>query len=177
MIEIRLQRCRARRRALRGLAVECAGLRPGRRRFLRRLAAALSRGSARAHPRTRAARLPGLPINDVGAAVRRQLGPLAHHAAGRAVPGARVALHLSRSDQPADLGGEGSRRRRTCIAIKHYSSTYEQTRTIWMDGRPHPGPNAPHTWMGFSTGRYDGDMLIVETTHLKQGGCAATACR
>src|SRR5919112_2088891 len=27
------------------------------------------------------------------------------------------------------------------IAIKHYISTYEQTRTIWMDGRPHPGPN------------------------------------
>ena len=38
------------------------------------------------------------------------------------------------------------------IAIKHYISTYEQTRTIWMDDRPHPGPNAPHTWMGFSTG-------------------------
>ena len=38
-----------------------------------------------------------------------------------------------------------------------------------MDDRPHPGPNAPHTWMGFSTGRWDGDMLIVETTHLKQG--------
>jgi hypothetical protein len=55
------------------------------------------------------------------------------------------------------------------LAIKAYTSTYEQTRTIWMDGRPHPGPNAPHTWMGFSTGRYDGDMLIVETTHLKKG--------
>ena len=55
------------------------------------------------------------------------------------------------------------------IAIKMYSSTYEQTRTIWMDGRPHPGPNAAHTWMGFSTGRWDGDMLVVETTHLKQG--------
>ena len=55
------------------------------------------------------------------------------------------------------------------IAIKHYSSTYEQTRTIWMDGRPHPGPNAAHTWMGFSTGRFEGDMLVVETTHLKQG--------
>ena len=55
------------------------------------------------------------------------------------------------------------------LAIKHYISTYEQTRTIWMDGRPHPGPNAAHTWMGFSTGRYDGDMLVVETTHLKQG--------
>jgi hypothetical protein len=55
------------------------------------------------------------------------------------------------------------------IAIKIYSSTYEQTRTIWMDGRPHPGPNAAHTWMGFSTGRFDGDMLVVETTHIKQG--------
>ena len=55
------------------------------------------------------------------------------------------------------------------LAIKHYISTYEQTRTIWMDNRPHPGPNAAHTWMGFSTGRYEGDMLVVETTHLKQG--------
>ena len=55
------------------------------------------------------------------------------------------------------------------IAIKHYISTYEQTRTIWMDGRPHPGPNAPHTWMGFSTGHYEGDMLVIETTHMKQG--------
>ena len=55
------------------------------------------------------------------------------------------------------------------LAIKMYSSTYEQTRTIWMDGRSHPGPNAPHTWMGFSTGRFDGDMLVVETSHIKQG--------
>jgi hypothetical protein len=55
------------------------------------------------------------------------------------------------------------------IAIKVYNSTYEQTRTIWMDGRPHPGPNAAHTWMGFSTGRYEGDMLVVRTTHIKQG--------
>ena len=55
------------------------------------------------------------------------------------------------------------------IAIKHYISTYEQTRTIWMDGRPHPPAWAPHTWMGFSTGRWDGDRLVVETTHIKQG--------
>ena len=55
------------------------------------------------------------------------------------------------------------------IAIKHYISTYEQTRTIWMDGRPHPPDYAPHTWMGFSTGRWDGDRLIVQTTHIKQG--------
>ena len=58
---------------------------------------------------------------------------------------------------------------RDLIALKHYLSTYEQTRSIYMDGRAHPGPNAPHTWMGFSTGHYEGDMLVVETTHLKQG--------
>ena len=55
------------------------------------------------------------------------------------------------------------------IAIKHYISTYEQTRTIWMDGRPHPSLFAPHTFMGFSTGRWEGNHLVVTTTHLKQG--------
>src|SRR5437764_11870774 len=55
------------------------------------------------------------------------------------------------------------------IAIKHYISTYEQTRTIWMDGRPHPPEWAAHTWEGFSTGKYEGDMLTVTTTHIKQG--------
>jgi glyoxylase-like metal-dependent hydrolase (beta-lactamase superfamily II) len=55
------------------------------------------------------------------------------------------------------------------VAIKNYISTYEQTRTIWMDGRPHPSPYAPHTFMGFSTGSWDGNVLTVTTTHLKQG--------
>src|SRR4051794_5955542 len=55
------------------------------------------------------------------------------------------------------------------VAIKHYISTYEQTRTIWMDGRPHPSAFAPHTFMGFSTGSWDGSVLTVTTTHLKQG--------
>lgn len=55
------------------------------------------------------------------------------------------------------------------IAIRQYISTYEQDRTIWMDGRPHPSPNAAHTWMGFSTGKWEGNGLTVYTTHLKQG--------
>jgi cyclase len=55
------------------------------------------------------------------------------------------------------------------VAIKNYISTYEQTRTIWMDGRPHPSPFAPHTFMGFSTGKWEGNVLTVTTTHLKQG--------
>ena len=42
-------------------------------------------------------------------------------------------------------------------------------RVIWMDGRPHPSDFAPHTWMGFSTGEWQGDTLVVHTTHLKEG--------
>src|SRR5262249_55680292 len=55
------------------------------------------------------------------------------------------------------------------IAIKNYISTYEQARTIWMDGRAHPSDYAPHTFMGFSTGVWEGNILTVNTTHLKQG--------
>ncbi len=36
-----------------------------------------------------------------------------------------------------------------------------------MDGRPHPPDYAPHTWQGFSTGVWDGNMLTITTTHFK----------
>jgi hypothetical protein len=42
-------------------------------------------------------------------------------------------------------------------------------RTIWMDGREHPPEFAAHTWQGFSTGHWEGNTLVVRTTHLKQG--------
>ena len=42
-------------------------------------------------------------------------------------------------------------------------------RVIWMDGREHPPDYVPHTWQGFSTGKWEGDVLTVTTTHLKTG--------
>jgi len=42
-------------------------------------------------------------------------------------------------------------------------------RTIYMDGRPHPPEYAAHTWNGFSTGEWEGDMLKVFTTQMKEG--------
>jgi hypothetical protein len=54
------------------------------------------------------------------------------------------------------------------VALQVYLNTYEQSRTIWMDGRPHPPEFAPHTWQGFSTGKWEGDILTVYTTHVKQ---------
>ena len=41
--------------------------------------------------------------------------------------------------------------------------------TIWMDGRPHPSPNAPRSFSGFTTGRWDGDRLVARMTHMKRG--------
>ena len=41
-------------------------------------------------------------------------------------------------------------------------------RTIYMDGRPHPPEWAEHTWAGFSTARWEGEMLTITTTHIKE---------
>lgn len=40
---------------------------------------------------------------------------------------------------------------------------------IYLDGRPHPPEYAPHTWMGFSTAEWEGNVLKITTTHLKEG--------
>jgi len=57
------------------------------------------------------------------------------------------------------------------IAFKIYRAGAggSTTRMIWMDGRHHPPDYVAHTWMGFSTGRWEGQMLTVETTHMKAG--------
>jgi hypothetical protein len=41
--------------------------------------------------------------------------------------------------------------------------------TIWMDGRPHPPPNAYHPYAGFTTGVWEGETLTTRTTHIKEG--------
>ena len=40
---------------------------------------------------------------------------------------------------------------------------------IWMDGRPHPSRNAPHSQEGFTTGTWDGNVLTSYTTHMLTG--------
>jgi len=53
------------------------------------------------------------------------------------------------------------------IAWHEYTEWQAQERVIWMDGRPHPSEFAPHTWQGFSTGKWEGNQLAITTTHLK----------
>ncbi len=55
------------------------------------------------------------------------------------------------------------------IAYHTHISWQSPEQTIYMDGRPHPPAYAPHTWQGFSTGKWQGDILEVTTDHLKEG--------
>ncbi|MBI2149450.1 MAG: hypothetical protein HYU27_02440 [Acidobacteria bacterium] len=64
---------------------------------------------------------------------------------------------------------EVDRESQQTIAYHTHISWQAPERTIWMDGRAHPPEYAAHTWQGFSTGKWEGDMLTVTTTHLKAG--------
>ncbi|HLK49168.1 MAG TPA: hypothetical protein VKT49_13590 [Bryobacteraceae bacterium] len=55
------------------------------------------------------------------------------------------------------------------VAYHTHREWQAQERTIYMDGRPHPPDYVAHTWQGFSTGKWEGSMLTITTTHLKTG--------
>jgi hypothetical protein len=44
---------------------------------------------------------------------------------------------------------------------------FDVYRMIFLDGRGHPPEDAPHTKAGHSIGHWDGDILVVDTTHLE----------
>ena len=110
----------------------------------------------------------GLPINDQarqwGLAYRPGRLSLLEHQCQ-----VHVVHYIHRGPFAARIWEERDPVTHELIAIHEAINTYEQHRTIWMDGRPHPSPNAPHTWMGFSTGVWDGNKLTITTTHIKQG--------
>jgi hypothetical protein len=43
-------------------------------------------------------------------------------------------------------------------------------RQIFLDGRPAPAGDAQPWWFGYSRGHWDGDTLVVESTHFRDGG-------
>src|SRR5262249_3424375 len=44
------------------------------------------------------------------------------------------------------------------IAIHLHFLAWDSERTIYMDDRPRPSEMAPHTWQGFSVGKWEGNM-------------------
>jgi hypothetical protein len=110
----------------------------------------------------------GLPINDAA-----RLRADSWDASKWTVPERQCEPH------PADYGPRGPANLRIASSVDAVSQAVVawnvtvmwslQQRTIYMDGRPHPSANAQHSWQGFSTGEWEGDMLKVTTTHLKEG--------
>lgn len=43
---------------------------------------------------------------------------------------------------------------------------FDQVRVVYMDGRGHPPEDAPHSNLGHSIGRWEGDELVIDTTHI-----------
>jgi hypothetical protein len=54
---------------------------------------------------------------------------------------------------------------------------YDQVRIVFMDGRPHPGPDYPHTTVGHSVGHWEDDVLVIDTTHLASSTIMANGLR
>ena len=112
----------------------------------------------------------GLPINDAG-----RLKAESWNASLHTLPERQCIPHPM---QYAEHGAAMSQMRwwkqvdpatQQVIAYQKRGAWMEPERTIWLDGRPHPPAHAPHTWQGFSTGKWEGNMLTVTTTHLKTG--------
>ena len=109
----------------------------------------------------------GLPINAAG-----RLRTESWDAALMELPENQCRAHGSdygwRGPSNLRIWKEVDKTTQQVIAYHTHLSAYGAEQTIWMDGRPHPPEYARHTWAGFSTGRWDGDTLVITTTHLKE---------
>ena len=105
----------------------------------------------------------GLPINDSARAFAE-----AWDASRLTVPEHQCRAHSSpyimRGPLNMRIWDERDAETEQVVAIHLDLSNFQQRRTVWMDGRPHPSRFAEHTWMGFSTGVWEGDTLVVTTS-------------
>jgi hypothetical protein len=109
----------------------------------------------------------GIPINDAN-----RLRAQTWDASLIALPEYQCRVHPSDyANSFADfrIWEERDRDTQQLIAIRLHHLAWGTERSIWMDGRPHPPVYALHTSMGFSTGQWEGHVLTVTTTHLKEG--------
>jgi cyclase len=110
----------------------------------------------------------GIPLSEAG-----RLHALAFDASSFAVPGhicfGYVAPYVFVAPGYLRIFEDRDPYTQQLVAIKIHPYGDMPDRTFWMDDRPHPPPYAAHTWAGFSTAQYEGNILSVYTTHIKQG--------
>jgi hypothetical protein len=70
---------------------------------------------------------------------------------------------------PSDLSIDKELDKTTRQIVAYRFHSYFSEDVVWMDGRPRPPAYALHKQAGFSTGRWEGNTLVITTTHLKEG--------
>jgi len=108
----------------------------------------------------------GLPLNDA-ARMRADTWDAAIYGLGEWQCRPHASTYMWRSVHPVRISKELEPITGELIAI-HANFQDLIERVVYMDGRPHPPEEAAHTWTGFSTGKWEGDMLTVTTSHLKE---------
>ena len=111
----------------------------------------------------------GIPINEAGRLFALSYDPsrltLRHHQCdGYVAPYQMRALGNARAWEERDP------KTHRLTAIHWFSQTFEGKRIIWMDGRLHPPAWAPHSWMGFSSGRCGASRYVPRgaASHVSQ---------
>ena len=96
----------------------------------------------------------GLPLTGSRPSPRRQLGRRSHPQSSRvSVPGPTRSTTDFRGLAPIRVSAEYDDATQRIVAFHVHIGAYENKRTIYLDGRPHPPDYAAHTFQGFSTGR------------------------
>ena len=55
------------------------------------------------------------------------------------------------------------------VTTYHFQYWRSLDRSVHLDNRAHPPGYAPHSWAGFATAEWQGDTLVIKTTHFKDG--------
>ncbi len=105
----------------------------------------------------------GLPLTPFGAALRQQrmAGNSKDNPDAACLPLGYMQLHTH--SQPRKLVQLPD-----LIVILYEANA--GTRQIFLDGRPAPPADAEPWWFGYSRGHWEGETLVVESTHFKDGG-------
>jgi hypothetical protein len=115
----------------------------------------------------------GIPLSEAGLAYAETFDPndqglpefqCRSHSTPYQWRGAGPTIRIRKEISQAGGNGEGRQ-----LFAYHISYTRPGDRVIYLDGRAHPPEPAPHFWSGFSTGTFEGNTLVIETSHLKQG--------
>ena len=121
-------------------------------------------------------RIPGPSLGDYTgpahqrecAGICRGLGRVAADCARASVPRALLTVHSAWPTATCGSGTNAIKRRNRSWPFISTSATSSSGAPCGWTGALTRRQNAEHTWMGFSTGRWDGEVLVVTTTHIKQ---------